>query len=96
MGWGLFMDVEQNFMLISTFVMVMGNKQNYTKHRAQYSTQLLKHHLGEVLWLPLGFMVTFLWSCGLKVESTRPPSWKLPQIKTAKHAISRVCSIILH
>jgi len=68
---------------------------NYTKHRAQSSTQLLKHHLGEVLWFPLCFMVTFLWSSVLKVYSMRPPSWKLPQIKTDKHAISRICSIIL-
>ena len=41
---------------------------NYTKHRNLNSTQTTKHCFREVLWLPLGFTVTFLWSSALNLH----------------------------
>ena len=98
MSWGLFIHMEENSALISNFFHQPAASQpaaNYTKHRAQTSTQRLKHCFRAFLWFPFGFMVTFLWSSLLKVRSMSCPSWELPWEKSAKHASSRIWSPML-
>ena len=69
---------------------------NYTKHRALSAPKGWNTLLRGFWWQNFCFIITFPWSSRLKLQKMRLPSWELPQTKTAQHAISRICPIILH
>ena len=59
------------------------------KHQSESSTYDFKIIFG------VDAGIIFLWSSTLKEESMSCSRWELPHIKTVKHAISRICSMIL-
>ena len=69
---------------------------NYTKHRAQCSTQLLDHHFRAFLWVPLGFMMPFLCSSAFKVACVSSSSTELPWFKNTIHGNLRVFFMLLN